>query len=191
MIRVLLPLVAFVWFSAAQAANVPTPHNYPANPEMKAMFDADQAARLVDKIDWTKLDAEDAARLKRTRDMLDAGLLQSADDYYHAAFIFQHGSEPSDFLLAHVLAMAAMKRGREDASWIAAATLDRYLQTIGQSQIFGTQYRCRDGKPWMDPYVPDLVPDSTRAVVGVPIRAEQEAHGRNICEHAPADVVKK
>jgi hypothetical protein len=27
-----------------------------------------------------------------------------------------------------------------DARWIAAATLDRYLQRIGQPQVFGTQF---------------------------------------------------
>ena len=192
--RFLLPLAAFFWFGAAHAAEVATPPSYPTNPELRAMFEGDQAARQVEEIDWTKLDADDAddaARLKRARTMLDASLLQSGDNYYHAAFIFQHGSEAKDFLLAHVLAVAAIKRGRQDGAWIAAATLDRYLQTIGQPQIFGTQYRCRDGKPWMDPYEADLIPDSTRAVVGVPVRADQEKHGQNICGHAPRNVTTK
>ncbi len=64
----------------------------------------------------------------------------------------------------------------KDASWIAAATLDRYLQTIGQKQIYGTQYRMpNDGPPTREPYDPALVPDSLRVALGVPTRMEQDA----------------
>jgi hypothetical protein len=35
--------------------------------------------------------------------------------------------------------MVAMKLGHEEAPWIAAASLDRYLVSIGQPQIYGTQ----------------------------------------------------
>ena len=31
-------------------------------------------------------------------------------------------------------------RGGSADKWIAAATLDRYLQSINQPQVFGTQY---------------------------------------------------
>ena len=53
------------------------------------MMEADQAARTVDKIDWTALSRADEARRKRTRAMLDAGQLRTGADYYFAAFIFQ------------------------------------------------------------------------------------------------------
>jgi hypothetical protein len=60
------------------------------------------------------------------------------------------------------------------ARWLAAATLDRYLQKVGQPQVFGTQYR-RAGTPnapWtMDPY-DDQLPDSLRAIYCTPDRAE-------------------
>ncbi len=36
------------------------------------------------------------------------------------------------------------------ARWIAAATLDRYLQTIGQPQVFGTQYAERGYMEFLD-----------------------------------------
>lgn len=185
MIRGLLLLAAFFWATAGLAANPAVPHKTHSNAEMAAMFDADQAARNVANIDWTKLLSEDETRLKRTRALLDSGGLQSGDDYFHAAFIFQHGGEPNDYLLAHILAVAAIKRGRNDASWIASATLDRYLQSIGQPQVLGTQYRCRDGQPLMEPYRGDLVPDSTRVALGVPVRAEQRRHGESLCGPAP------
>ena len=55
--------------------------------------------------------------------------------------IFQHGTKPEDYLLAHVLATAALRKGGAPlAPGLVAATLDRYLQSIGQPQVFGTQF---------------------------------------------------
>ena len=191
MIRILLPLAALFTLSAAQASDKAPEPEHPTNMELKALFEADQAERKVAKIDWAKLEANDEARRKRTRALMDTGALQSGDDYYHAAYIFQHGSEASDHLLAHVLAIAAMKRGRAKASWIASATLDRYLQSIGQPQIFGTQYSCRDGRPSMDLTDFNLVPDPVRTIVGVPVRSKQEEHGKFICgTFAPSSPTK-
>jgi hypothetical protein len=146
------------------------------NAEMQAIFDADQAARNDPVgIDWSVVGREDAERRRRTRELLDAGGLKSGTDFYNAAFVFQHGEAPNDYLLAHSLAVAAVARERADASWIAAATLDRYLQSIGQKQIFGTQFRTAPGQPTtQDPYDRALVPDALRTALGVPVQAEQE-----------------
>lgn len=118
----------------------------PTNAEMTAIFDADQADRQRGpNIDWKIVGPADQRRQARTQAMLDAGLLHSGEDYYHAAFVFQHGSEPGDYLKAHALAVIAAARGKPSAAWIAAATLDRYLQSIGQPQVYGTQFQTRDG----------------------------------------------
>ncbi len=161
---------------------------WPSNAEAAAMFAADQAARRDrDRIDWAALAPQDEARRARMRGLLDAGQLQSADDFYHAAFIFQHGSEPEDYLLAHALAMVAVARGRADASWISAATLDRYLQEIGRPQIFGTQFQTQpDGAATQEPFAADLVPDALRTALGVPARAVQEARRRALQASPPA-----
>jgi len=46
-----------------------------------------------------------------------------------------------------------MARGRPDAAWLAAATLDRYLQSLGRKQIFGTQSTSApDGSRSKEPY---------------------------------------
>jgi hypothetical protein len=152
------------------------PFHRPTNPEMTALFDADQAARTdPGAIDWEVVAREDDSRRKRTKALLDSGALNSADDFYHAAFIFQHGGEPGDYLIAHALAVIATARGRADATWIAAATLDRYLQAIGQKQIYGTQYSTPDGQPTtQEPYDRTLLSDALRAATGVPAQAEQE-----------------
>ena len=72
------------------------------------------------------------------KQMLDQGLLHSGNDFHAAAFVFQHGDVPNNYLLAHVLAMAAQAKEQvPNAGWIAMATLDRYLQKVGQAQVMG------------------------------------------------------
>jgi hypothetical protein len=151
------------------------------NAEMTAIFVADQAARdQPAKIDWDVLRPQDLARRAQTQALLDAGQLNSADDFYHAAYVFQHGDDPEDFLKAHALAVVAVARGKPEASWIAAATLDRYLQRIGQPQIYGTQFLHPPGQKWtQEPYKRDLLPDAVRRATGVPPLADQEGQRKD------------
>jgi hypothetical protein len=150
--------------------------------EMARIFEADQAARdnirpeqYKDRDFITRMIAQDKARRIRTAELMRQGKLISADDLYYAAFIFQHGDEPNDYLLAHSLAVAATALGKKDGAWIAAATLDRYLQAIGQKQIYGTQYRNSPATgPTMEPYDRTLVPDALRRTLDVPAQVEQQ-----------------
>lgn len=133
-------------------------------------------------------------RRAEARSLLAAGELRTAQDFHDAAFIFQHGHEPDDYLLAHILAIEAIVKGDESSKWIAAATLDHYLQAIGQKQVFGTQYLSRgylyvlqhkDDPNAMksteahqqgntqDPYDRTLVPDALRGDFCVPDQAAQ------------------
>lgn len=157
------------------------------NPDMTAIFDADQAAREHPAtIDWKVLWPADEARRAKTQALLDAGKLTSADDFYHAAYVFQHGNDAEDCLKAHALAVVAVARGKSDATWIAAATLDRYLQRIGQPQIYGTQFRHPQGQPWtQEPYRRGLLPDAVRQASGVPPLAEQEGQRRDWEQRLP------
>lgn len=82
----------------------------------------------------------DAARRKRAHQLMEQGMLKTGEDFHDAAFIFQHGYTPEDYLLGHVLATAAVAKGDIRSRWIAAATLDRYLMSVGQDQVFGTQF---------------------------------------------------
>jgi hypothetical protein len=150
--------------------------DWPDNPEMSLIFIADQAAREnLAVFDAAAIRKQDAERRARGRQLLDAGELRSGTDFYRAAFIFQHGSTPDDFLLAHTLAVIAAARGRSDATWIASATLDRYLQSIGRRQIYGTQFQLPHGAPaTQDPYDRLLVSDALRSALGVPSFAVQE-----------------
>ncbi|HEX5181829.1 MAG TPA: hypothetical protein VFW19_01630 [Allosphingosinicella sp.] len=165
----------------------PLDEPWPSNAEMTRLYDEDQAARQSDHIDWTIVGPQDAARRARTKALLDAGALHSADDFLHAAFLFQHGDTPRDYLLAHGLAIIAAAKGRRDASWIAAASLDRYLQSIGQKQVYGTQYQLRPGqKATQEPYDRGIISDAIRIATGVPTQAEQERQRAQYDAPAPA-----
>ena len=113
---------------------------------MHQIFLEDQADReapggAMSSLNWSKINPRDEARRKRVRAMLEAGTLGTGADYRETSFIFQHSSEPDDYRMAHILATAALAKGDQESRWISAATLDRYLQHIGQSQVFGTQYQ--------------------------------------------------
>lgn len=71
--------------------------------------------------------------------------------------------------------MASMTLGRNDASWIAAATLDRYLRSTSRPQIFGTQFTGPpEGPIRQGDYDSVLLPDSLRQVLRVPVREQQQ-----------------
>jgi hypothetical protein len=130
------------------------------------------------------------ARRTEIRELLAEGKISSGEDFSDAALIFQHGRTSEDFLFAHVLATEGLIRGESADKWIVAATLDRYLQSVNQAQIFGTQYpgdktAANAPKPLVDahtiniqrtqqPYNAKLVPDSVRQDFCVPDVSQQE-----------------
>lgn len=125
------------------------------------------------------------ARQATLRAMLAAGEIKTGDDFLYAAYIFQHGDKPDDFLFAHILAMEAIARGTTAAKFIAAATLDRYLQFTKQPQIFGTQYISDPNVPLtssspfptgrtQEPYNQDFLSDWMRTDFCVPVLAQQK-----------------
>lgn len=148
-----------------------------SNPEMAAIFAADQADRQAGpNTDWKIVAPRDEARRVRVKQMLDDMQLLSAEDLYRAAFVFQHGEAADDFLLAHVLAMAAQAKGHPEAGWIAMATLDRYLHKVGRAQVLGTQNQnVEGGGTTKGLYDQNLIPDSLRVALGVPTRAQEAA----------------
>jgi hypothetical protein len=99
--------------------------------------------------------------------MLGAGPLENATAYKQAAYIMQHGVKPEDYLLAHVLACTAVAKGDPSARSILAATLDRYLQSMHQAQIYGAQYAWKHPGPkpkdaTQAPYNASLLSDTLR-----------------------------
>jgi hypothetical protein len=169
------PRVSRDW-EAGRSYEIEVPWIAP-NPEMRALVEADQSARKAE-IQSAKTEsssqtrAEDAERRQRTLTLLRNGDLRSGEDLRNAALVFQHGDTPNDFLLAHTLALAALAKKDVGAAWLAAATLDRYLHTTGNAQIYGTQFG-GSREPNQQPFNQSLVPDSLRGVLRVPPLADQ------------------
>jgi hypothetical protein len=127
-------------------------------------------------------------REEKVRAMLADGDLKTGQDFEDASFIFQHGNSTNDCLMAHVLAMEAVIRGDDSAKWIAAATLDRYLQLVHQPQVFGTQYPLDPNLPHtvavgkarfltgrtLQPYDEQFLPDSVRTDFCVPSQQQEK-----------------
>ena len=146
------------------------------NSEMAAIYEADQAPRKSQQSYYAnakQVDTDDAARREQVRALITKGQLHAAEDFRLAAMVFQHGSEPRDFLFAHTLALVALEKGDRSASWIASASLDRYLRSIDRQQIFGLQFE-RNGVD-RQPLDGELVSDALRKELGIPTLAEQTA----------------
>lgn len=149
----------------AQAQKKTTPTS------IEQLFEEDQndrhGAMSAGPEQWKKISERDTERRRAAHELMDAGALKTGEDFEDASIIFQHGDRPQDYLLAHVLAMAAMAKGDAQARWIAAATMDRYLQSLKQPQIFGTQYAWAGMKPkphgaTQAPYDKNLLSDALR-----------------------------
>lgn len=126
-----LTFLALCNFAVVAQTTVPNPPKPPETPSaVHRMYVEDQEDTKTIKDEATNAEYLQRVKVRQQtlRAMLAAGQATSGDDFLEAAFIFQHGDTANDCLFAHILAMEAMARGRASARWIAAATLDRYLQ---------------------------------------------------------------
>jgi len=97
----------------------------------------------VDTPDYRALRERDRARRTQAESALT--LLQerggaSAEDLFHAAWLFNHGDHPDEARRAHDLAREAAERGFRPARWLAAAAYDRWCMYQGRPQKYGTQF---------------------------------------------------
>ena len=174
----------------------------------KDMLSAEDAKKMQ-SFGWDEINKRDEERRKKVLEMFRQNQLVTAEDFHDASFIFQHGQTADDYLLAHILAMDAVVRGDTTSKWIAAATLDRYLQKIGQKQVFGTQYldtqyayylqhhndadvvakmKAVPSQPTQQPYDENLLPALVRRDFCVPDLAEQKNYITLTTEGKPAEI---
>jgi len=151
-----------------------------SNPEIQRLYSEDQAdrERFVSAAptaeQWRQVAARDAQRRARAGELFRAGALRTGKDYDRAAMIFQHGETSADHLLAHILAVTALSKGHAESRRLAAATLDRYLQSVRQPQVFGTQYLRERSGPWAQGgYDKAFLPDFLRREHCVAVLADQ------------------
>jgi hypothetical protein len=168
----LLVLVSLVFVSLTATAQ--------NNSELAQMFAEDQSDRRLDEIDWAVVSQKDAERRSAAMSILEAGGIQTAQDYYNAAMIFQHGGSEEEIRLAHSFATIASALGHSTAAnWLKAASWDRLMLRFDQPQWYGTQYVMDDTGDWeLYPVAPGVVSDEQRAEWSVPSLEEAQARAK-------------
>jgi hypothetical protein len=192
-----VPLLCVLIQTSCSVAQTPVSElNKPEVPKsIHQMFLDDQAEVPAGKpggvspITGKEFNAHGEARRAQVRAMLAKGEVQIGEDFHDAALLFQHGEKPDDYLFAHILAVEAVIKGDDSSKWLAAATLDRYLQSVNQPQVFGTQYPLDPNAPTQpitdphagrfkgrtqSPFNDQLMPDALRHDFCVPDLAQQK-----------------
>ena len=144
-----------------------------SNAELVSLKVADQADRNGKDIDWSIVGPNDKARAARVLVLLNDGELKTAEDYYNAALIYQHGSSPDDFKLAFSLATISSRLTPSNPApkWLAAAAWDRYMVWKNLPQWYGNQSQLskETGKRVLYPILPSAVSDAEREAANVPV----------------------
>lgn len=144
------------------------------NAELQQLYSEDQDDRHRD-IGWQDIMFRDSIRMARLYEMLDSGLVITANDHHHAAMIFQHGSDTSHSAMAVDLMRKAIELDSTMNKWLLAAAIDRDLMRRKLPQIYGTQYtKMHRDSPWV---IYDIdttqISDEERQEYGVETLAEQ------------------
>jgi hypothetical protein len=162
------------------------------NEELKKLYDADMYEHKHVPTHGTPayraLRERDRQRRLEVGQMIDAVSLETAEDFFHAARIFQHGDTSDDAWKAHQLALQSVELGHRPARWLAAAAYDRWLMYQGKPQKYGTQY-VSDGKRQRLWDVDPVTTDPERAEWDVPNLAEQLRKAEEATRRQPASAV--
>lgn len=144
--------------------------------ELAKMYKQDQSDRTA--LDtknpppalWKAMATHDKEHYDKVKALIQQDKLSSGDDFFYAAMIMQHGDKPKDYMLAHILSMAAAQKGKEEAVWLSAASFDRLMQSANQPQVFGTQFFSNANQPYevRKPMDLALISDSVRKAFHVP-----------------------
>ena len=146
------------------------------NQELLSLYTDDRRehanAPQVNTPAYRAMRTRDLERRQRVLEMVAADELQAAEDYYHAAWIMNHGDSPDEARQAHILALRSSELGHRPARWLAAASYDRWQMYQGKPQKYGTNY-VYDGKRDRLWEVDPAMTDAERAAWDVPPLAEQ------------------
>ena len=114
------------------------------NKELQNLHQADKQERVHqpkgNTPEYKAMRARDLQRRERVIEIASANGLQTAEDYYHAAHIMNHGDTIEDARNAHVFALHSSELGYRPARWLAAAAYDRWQMYQGKPQKYGTNY---------------------------------------------------
>lgn len=114
------------------------------NQELLSLYQADKQEHInqpkVNTAEYKAMRFRDLQRRERVMELVTANELNTAEDYYHAACIMNHGDTPDDAKQAHLLALRSSEMGYRPARWLAAASYDRWQMYQGKPQKYGTNY---------------------------------------------------
>jgi hypothetical protein len=173
-VQILIATALLLTSSLAAQDPASAPRPVANNPELERIYQEDQAERTKGKKPGLDAVERDRERLKRVTALLDAGAARTADDFFHAAQVYNHGATAEDYLRSHELAVLAASKGNKQALFLSAASLDRFLRAIGRPQVFGTQLNRQGNMATMEPFDRSMS-DALRTAFGVPSLKEQEA----------------
>jgi hypothetical protein len=146
------------------------------NEELLSLYKEDRQEHAnqakVNTPEYRAMRARDFQRRERVLQIVAQSESLSAEDYYHAAWIMNHGDTAEDAQHAHSLALRSSELGHRPARWLAAASYDRWLMYQGKPQKYGTNY-IYDGKKDRLWDVDPSTTDAERAEWDVPPLAEQ------------------
>ena len=146
------------------------------NAELLSLYQADRQehsrAPKVNTPEYRAMRARDLGRRVRVMEIVAEGGLSEAEDYYHAAWVMNHGDTPADARQGHLLALRSSELGYRPARWLAAASYDRWQMYQGKPQKYGTNY-VYDGRRDRLWEVDPRTTDEERAAWDVPPLAEQ------------------
>ena len=138
------------------------------NVELTKIYEADQSDRKnfdISSTNMTKLISRDNQRRARVHQFLESGQIRTANDYRHAAFVFQHSINGTDDIrIANALATLAMTLAPNDAAnrWIVGASWDRLMTRYLQPQWYGTQSMGDERGFYLYPVAENAVGDAER-----------------------------
>ncbi len=155
------------------------------NPRLMQLYDQDQTQRDEGHpFTGKQIVAQDEERQKEVLAIMREGGLSTANDYYHAAMVFQHANAPEDNALAYGLAVTAARIDptNKRAKWLSAAAWDRALMRRHKPQWYGTQFVKNDGTGKWELYQIDeaAVSDADREKTGVPPLARQREREKEL-----------
>jgi hypothetical protein len=114
------------------------------NEELLSLYKADRQERVdqpkAHTAEYKAMRLRDLKRRGRVMEVFMEGEVHTAEDYFHAAQIMNHGDMPEDAENAHRFALRSSEMGHRPARWLAAASYDRWQMYQGKPQKYGTNY---------------------------------------------------
>ncbi len=186
-LKALLRGLVLLVFSSSSLTAIATTDNT----RLRQLYQADQAERADTALKWQDVLEHDRSRAAQVKQMLATGQLKTADDFFHAAAILNHGADIDEFRLANAIAAIGLARFPKDAALmrVYATSWDRMMLAQNRPQWYATQYT-QDAQShlWQLEPVDEQVSERARLKLGLPSLAEmrEKVASMNLVKAVPA-----